>query len=92
MADQPKASGVPSVRSAEDFDVQSGLDGLSRDEYKKASFHTSADEEGDAKFNKAAGLMETTGSAILGQEEKLETEAEKAKESATLAQVKAAAL
>jgi hypothetical protein len=92
MADQPKASGVPKVVSYEDFNVLNGKGGLSREVYKESTFHTSDKEEGDPQFRLKAELMETTGADILGQEEKLETDAEKAKESATLAQVKQAAL
>ena len=92
MADQPKASGIPKVVSYEDFDVLNGKGGLSRDAYKESTFHTSGKEEGDPQFQLNASLMEATGAELLGQEEKLETEAEKSKESATLAQVKAAAL
>jgi len=92
MADQPKASGVPKVVSYEDFDVLNGKGGLSRDAYKESTFHTSDKEEGDPQFQLKASLMETTGAEILGQEEVLETKAEMKKESATLAQVKEAAL
>ena len=92
MADQPKAGGIPKHVTFEDFDPLMGKTDVTKEDYFQATFHTSDMEDGDAVFKGKATLMEGSASEILGQEEKLETEAEKSKEAATLAQVKAAAL
>ena len=92
MSDQPKASGIPTYTDYSDYDVFNGKDGLDKKEATLSTFHTSDMEEGDAAFKLKAELMEGSGAEILGQEEKLETEAEKEKEMATSKQSKEAAL
>jgi len=67
----------PGIKSFEDYDVQFGKSGLSRDEYKAATFHNSSEEGGDARFEEKAKLLETTGAALFEQSEKLETNVEK---------------
>jgi hypothetical protein len=70
----------PGLTSYEDFDVFSGKDGVSRDEYKASTFHNSEQTDGDAVFNHSADLMETAGTMLFEEETKGETNVEKKEE------------
>ena len=92
MADQPKASSIPSYGTYEDYDVLGGKSKESQQEYMQATFYTSDMTDGDARFKAKAELLGSSGSEILGQEEVLETKKEDEMETNTAKQVKEAAL
>lgn len=71
----------PGIAGYESFDVFSGKDGLSRDEYKAATFHATGDTSGDARFMKAADLMEGTGAELESEASAGETSSERKEES-----------
>lgn len=70
----------PGIVDYESFDVQSGKNGLSRSEYKGATFHTSNDTS-DARFEAKAMLLGSSSSEIMGESTIKMTATEKKEES-----------
>lgn len=70
----------PGIKSFEDYDVQSGAPGLSRDEYKASTFHNATQEDGDPSFNRKAELMQGLGSELFAESEKKRTNVEQKEE------------
>lgn len=77
---------IPGTPSFQDFDVQFGKDPMTRDASKASTFQnaleTGGNETGDARFNKAAALMGSTGDEIIGASEAGRTYMEKKEEAA----------
>jgi len=71
----------PAVVSYDSFDVFNGKGGLSRDEYKAATFHATGDTAGDASFKAKAELMGSSGSELEGEAVAGETQTEREEES-----------
>lgn len=60
----------PGIKSFEDFEVLSGANGLSRDEYKSATFHNGSSMKPDASFMKKAGLLGSDDTTLFGESTK----------------------
>jgi hypothetical protein len=71
----------PGITSFEDFDVFSGKDGLSRDEYKASTFRNGSQDDSDPQFEKMSDLMESTGGTEHGEEKVGRTATETEEES-----------
>lgn len=92
MADQPKASGIPSRTTFEDFDVLTGKADASKDEYFKSTFHTSSMNGDDPIFKAKATLLESSASEIEADGDEVETDADSEAQARTKKQATEAAL